>query len=319
MQKPRLFDQIRQAIRLRQYSYRTEQAYLHWVKRYILFHEKKHPQDMGVEEITAFLSHLATRRHVAPSTQNQALNAILFVYREVLKVELPWLDEVVRAKGTTRVPVVFTQEEVRAILSSLSNAHWLMASLMYGAGLRLSECLRLRVQDVDFTYKQIVVRDGKGKKDRVTMLPATLIPQLRRQLEYSRFLCEKDRRNGGNGVSLPFALARKYPQAATEWRWQYIFPSKKWALDPRSGKWLRHHQHQSSVQRAIKQAINSAGIAKRGGCHTLRHSFATHLLEGGYDIRTVQELLGHSDVKTTMIYTHVLNKGGKGVRSPLDS
>ncbi|MDH3692107.1 MAG: integron integrase [Gammaproteobacteria bacterium] len=319
MQKPRLFDQIRQEIQLRQYSYRTEQAYLHWVKRYILFHEKKHPQDMGAEEITGFLSHLATHRHVAPSTQNQALNAILFLYREVLNVELPWLDEVVRAKGTTRVPVVFTREEVRAILSSLSNTRWLMASLMYGAGLRLSECLRLRVQDIDFSYKQIVVRDGKGKKDRVTMLPATLIPQLRRQLEYSRSLFEEDRRNGGNGVSLPFALARKYPQAATEWRWQYMFPSKKWALDPRSGKWLRHHQHQSSIQRAIKQAINSAGIAKKGGCHTLRHSFATHLLEGGYDIRTVQELLGHSDVKTTMIYTHVLNKGGKGVRSPLDT
>ena len=315
---PRLLDQVREVIRLRHYSIRTEQAYLQWITRFILFHHKRHPTDMGASEVTAFLSHLAIRRHVAASTQNQALHAILFLYRDVLKTRLPWLDEIQRAKTPQRLPVVFTKQEVRALLAQLQGTPWLMATLTYGSGLRLLECLRLRVKDLDFQYRQILVRDAKGQKDRVTMLPTTLIEPLRTHLLRVRGLHEVDLRNGFGRVYLPHALAVKYQNADREWGWQYLFPSSRRSIDPRSGIQRRHHAPEDALQRAIKQALRRAGIVKPGSVHTLRHSFATHLLESGYDIRTVQELLGHADVKTTMIYTHVLNRGGRGVVSPLD-
>ncbi len=318
MGKSRLLDDMRRAVRVRQYSYQTEKAYLSWAKRYILYHNKRHPKDMGAREVTEYLSHLAADRKVSASTQNQALNAILFLYREVLEIELPWLDQVVRAKRPARVPIVFNREEVRRVLGALKGEHWIMASLMYGAGLRSSECLRLRVQDLDFEYRQLVVRNGKGGKDRISVLPASVVPALEKQLDYVRTIFELDRREGNGGVSMPLALTRKYPLAPKEWPWQYVFPSRKLSMSPYTGAFLRHHVYPDTMQRAIQRAIRDAGINKRGGCHTLRHSFATHLLEDGYDIRTVQELLGHSDVKTTMIYTHVLNRGGRGVRSPLD-
>jgi integron integrase len=315
---PRLLDQVREVIRLRHYSIRTEQAYLQWITRFILFHRKRHPSDMGAAEVTAFLSDLATRRNVAASTQNQALHAILFLYRDVLKIKLPWLDEVQMAKRPQHLPVVFTREEVRALLAQLQGTLWLMATLTYGSGLRLLECLRLRVKDVDFQYRQILVRDAKGQKDRVTMLPGTLIEPLRTHLPRVRTLHEADLRDGFGRVHLPHALASKYPNADREWGWQYVFPSSRRSIDPRSGIERRQHAPEDALQRAVKQAIRTAGIVKPGSVHTLRHSFATHLLESGYDIRTVQELLGHADVKTTMIYTHVLNRGGRGVVSPAD-
>jgi integron integrase len=273
---------------------------------------------MGAREVTDYLSHLATDRRVAASTQNQALNAILFLYREVLEIDLPWLDKVVRARRPARMPIVFNREEVRRVLQALNGEHWIMASLMYGAGLRSAECLRLRVQDLDFEYRQLVVRNGKGGKDRVSVLPAAVIPALKRQLEYVRTLFELDRREGNRSVSMPPALTRKYPAAPGQWPWQYVFPSRKLSRSPYTGEMLRHHVYPDTIQRAMQRAIRDAGIGKRGGCHILRHSFATHLLESGYDIRTVQELIGHSDVKTSMVYTHVLNRGGRGVRSPLD-
>lgn len=316
--EPRLLDQVREVIRLRHYSIRTEQAYLQWINRFILFHHKRHPRDMGATEVTAFLSDLAIRRNVAASTQNQALHAILFLYRDVLQLRLPWLDEVQRAKKPQHLPVVFTREEARALLAQLQGTLWLMAMLTYGCGFRLLECLRLRVKDVDFQYRQILVRDAKGQKDRVTVLPGSLIEPLRTHLSRVRGLHEADLRAGFGRVYLPHALASKYPNADREWGWQYIFPSSRRSLDPRSGIERRHHAPEDALQRAVKQAIRKAGIVKPGSVHTLRHSFATHLLESGYDIRTVQELLGHADVKTTMIYTHVLNRGGRGVVSPAD-
>ena len=311
-------DQVRELIRIRHYSIRTEQAYVQWIRRFILFHGKRHPRDMGAPELTAFLSDLALQRNVAASTQNQALHAILFLYRDVLKIDLPWLGEVQRAKRPQRLPVVFTREEVRALMAQLEGTMWLMAMLTYGSGLRLLECLRLRVKDVDFHYKQLVVRDAKGQKDRVTMLPNSLIDPLRTHLARVRGLHETDLREGFGRVYLPGALAAKYPSADREWGWQYVFPSSRRSIDPRSGSDQRHHAHEDALQRAVKQAIRKANIVKPGSVHTLRHSFATHLLESGYDIRIVQELLGHADVKTTMIYTHVLNRGGRGVVSPVD-
>ena len=314
----RLLDQVRGKIRLKHYSIRTEQAYVDWIRRFILHFGKRHPRELGAAEVEAFLTHLAVAGKVAASTQNQAKSALLFLYKEVLEAELPWLDNVERAKAPKRLPVVLTRDEVQALLSRLEGTHWLMASLLYGAGLRLMECLRLRVQDVDFSRREILVRDGKGFKDRVTMLPAALAAPLRAHLERVRELHRQDLAAGCGAVHLPYALERKYPGAARDWGWQYVFPSTKLAVDPRSGETRRHHVQDQALQRAVKQAVRDADLAKTATPHTLRHSFATHLLEGGSDIRTVQELLGHSDVSTTMIYTHVLNKGGRGVTSPLD-
>jgi len=316
--KPKLLDQVREKIRVKHYSIRTEKSYVDWIRRFILFHGKKHPSRLGMEEVNGFLTHLAAQRDVAASTQNQALSAILFLYKEVLNQELGWLEGFERAKRPTRLPVVLSPTEVRGVLAHLDGAMWLMASLLYGAGLRLMECVRLRVKDVDLDYRQVIVRDGKGQKDRATMLPESVIEPLKRHLEKVKVLHEKDLDAGFGEVYLPFALERKYPNACREWGWQYIFPASRLSVDPRSGKERRHHVDEKRLQRAMKAAVRAAGVDKPASCHTLRHSFATHLLEGGYDIRTVQELLGHKDVSTTMIYTHVLNKGGKGVRSPLD-
>lgn len=317
-QPPRLLDRLRDVIRRRHYSYRTEQAYVHWVKRFIYFSGRRHPAELGAAEVTAFLTHLARDRSVSSSTQNQALAALLFLYEGVLECKLPWMDGIERAKRPVKVPVVLTREEVRALLAQLEGTKWIMASLLYGGGLRLRECLKLRVKDVDFGYRQLVVRDGKGAKDRVTMLPDAVVQPLRDHLVRVRRLHERDLEAGYGEVELPFALERKYPRAGRDWGWQYVFPSVKLSADPRSGVIRRHHVYDSVLPRAIGAAGRAAGIAKPVGCHVLRHSFATHLLQNGYDIRTVQELLGHSDVSTTMIYTHVLNKGGRGVTSPLD-
>ncbi len=315
---PRLLDQVRGKIRLKHYSIRTEQAYADWIKRYILHFDKRHPKEMGAAEVEVFLTHLAVAGKVSASTQNQAKSALLFLYREVLEQELPWLDNVEQAKTPKRLPVVLTQAEVQAMLSRLQGAPWLMASLLYGAGLRLMECVRLRVKDVEFSRKEILVRDGKGFKDRVTMLPQTLLAPLREHVARVKILHEQDVLQGHGTVHLPYALAKKYPNAAHEWPWQYVFPATKHSTDPRSGTVQRHHVSEQALQRAVKQAVRDADLSKPATPHTLRHSFATHLLQGGYDIRTVQELLGHADVATTMIYTHVLNKGGRGVSSPLD-
>jgi integron integrase len=317
--QPRLLQQVRDAIARRHYSYRTEQAYIHWIKRFIYFSGKRHPAEMGAPEVTAFLNHLAQDRDVAAATQNQALSALLFLYREVLGAPLPWLDALERAKRPARLPSVLTRAEVNRILAQLTGAKWLMASLLYGAGLRLRECLNLRVKDVDFDYRQILVRDGKGAKDRVTMLPQAVIEPLRHQLAHAKALHERDLASGHGDVELPDALARKYPRAPYEWAWKFVFPSHKLSTCPRTGVIRRHHVYEDYLIRAVKDAVRNAGIAKHVSCHTLRHSFATHLLEGGYDIRTVQELLGHASVETTMIYTHVMNKGGRGVASPLDT
>jgi integron integrase len=318
MDKPKLFDRVRAVARVRHLSLRTEQAYSDWIRRFILFHRKRHPEEMGTEEIRQYLSHLAVDGNVAASTQNVALCALLFLYRDVLGVELPYVDGIQRAKRPARIPVVFTRAEAAALLSRLSGTYRLIAGLLYGSGLRLMEALRLRVKDLDFGYMEILVRDGKGEKDRRTILPRPLVETLRQQLDGVKVLHEQDLRDGFGDVYLPYALGRKYPNAAREWAWQYVFPSAKLSVDPRSGVTRRHHASSDSVQREVKRAIRLAGITKRGGCHTLRHSFATHLLEDGYDLRTIQELLGHSDVRTTQIYTHVLNKGGRGVRSPLE-
>ena len=318
MHKPKLLDRVRAVARLRHLSLRTEQAYSDWIKRFILFHKKRHPEGMGAEEIRLFLSHLAVEGQVSASTQNVALCALLFLYRDVLQVELPYVEGIPRAKRPTRVPVVFTHAEVAALISHLSGTYSLIAGLLYGSGMRLMEAVRLRVKDLDFEYTEILVRDGKGEKDRRTILPRPLLEPLRRHLERVRLLHEKDLGEGFGEVYLPYALARKYPSVPKEWAWQYVFPSARLSVDPRSGVTRRHHASADSVQREVKKAIRSAGITKHGGCHTLRHSFATHLLEDGYDLRTIQELLGHSDVRTTQIYTHVLNKGGRGVRSPLE-
>jgi integron integrase len=316
--QPRLLDQMREVLRLKHLSFRTEEAYIGWVKRFILFHDKRHPKDMGAAEIRAFLSYLATHEHVAASTQNGALNALLFLYRSVLQQSFPQLEAIERAKRPHRLPTVFTRPEVHAILTRLTGVPHLMASLLYGAGLRLMECVRLRVKDVDFAYQQITVRDGKGAQDRGTMLPRSLTEPLQRHLARVQFLHEEDRCAGYGEVYLPYAFDRKDPHAGTAWVWQYVFPASKRSIDPRSGVERRHHVSEAVLQRAVKEALQRAGIPKRGSCHTLRHSFATHLLEDGYDIRTVQELLGHKDVSTTMVYTHVLQRGGRGVHSPLD-
>ena len=315
---PRLLDQVRARIRFKHYSIRTEQAYLDWIRRFIRHFGKRHPKDMGANEVQMFLTHLAVAGQVAASTQNQAKSALLFLYKEVLGVELPWLAKVEAAKTSKRLPVVLTRNEVMSVLACLEGNHGLIARLLYGTGLRIMEGLRLRVKDVDFSSNEILVRDGKGAKDRVTMLPASLVPALREHLDRVRELHRQDLAVGHGEVYLPYALDRKYPAAGREWMWQYVFPTSSLSVDPRSGVVRRHHVQDQSVQRAIRQAVRVAGINKPATPHTLRHSFATHLLESGYDIRTVQELLGHSDVSTTMIYTHVLNRGGRGVASPLD-
>ncbi|AJP48865.1 integrase [Rugosibacter aromaticivorans] len=315
---PKLLDLVRGKIRLKHYSIRTEQAYVDWIKRFILHFDKKHPKDLGALEVEQFLTYLAVQGKVAPSTQNQAKSALLFLYKEVLGVDLPWLDDVERAKAPKRLPVVLTPMEVQEILSHLDGTPHLVVSLLYGTGMRILEALRLRVKDVDFSRKEILIRDGKGFKDRVTMLPGMLIEPLKLHLKRVKDLHEKDLAEGYGAVYLPYALSKKYPQAEREWAWQYVFPSARLSVDPRSGETRRHHIQDQAIQRAVRQAVRDAGLTKPATPHTLRHSFATHLLEGGYDIRTVQELLGHSDVSTTMIYTHVLNKGGRGVMSPLD-
>lgn len=318
MPERKLLDQVRDVARLRHLSLRTEEAYCNWIKRFVLFHNKRHPRDMSSEEITTFLTHLAVEGQVAASTQNQALNALVFLYRQVLKIELSQIRDVVRARQSRKLPVVLTREEAEAVIARLSHVDRLIASLLYGSGLRLMEAIRLRVKDVDFARNEIVVRDGKGEKDRMTMLPQLIRIALQGQREHVERLHQQELKTGHGEVYLPYALERKYPNAAREFGWQYIFPAGKRSVDPRSGKQRRHHISELNVQRAVKKAVTEAGINKSATCHTFRHSFATHLLEAGYDIRTVQELLGHKDVRTTMIYTHVLNRGGRGVRSPLD-
>ena len=315
----KLLDQVRDVIRKKHYSIRTEQAYVDWAKRYILFHKKHHPKDMGEKEIAQFISHLATDRRVASSTQNQALNAIVFLYKRVLNIELGDFGHMERAKKPEKLPTVMARTEVNKVLSSMSGINQLMAKLLYGCGLRLMECVRLRVKDIDFEQNHIIVRDGKGMKDRSTMLPEQLKPLLQEHLEGVRIIHKQDLNNRLGEAYLPFAQERKYPKAAKEWGWQYVFPSVKISKDPRSGKMRRHHVSESALQRAVQKAARKAELTKHVSPHTFRHSFATHLLEGGYDIRTVQELLGHKDVSTTMIYTHVINKGGMGVQSPLDT
>jgi integron integrase len=318
LQSPRLLEQMRAMLRARHYSLRTEGTYLGWVKRFILFHGKRHPRDMGVQEVQQFLAYLAVEGRVAASTQSQALSAILFLYQQVLKHDIGWPHDVVRAKQPQRLPVILTRDEVAAVLRHLSGTPWIMATLLYGAGLRLLECLRLRVKDLDFAYNQIVVRDGKGQKDRVTMLPQHVQAALQQHLQDVQHLHTQDLAAGGGGVYLPDALERKYPNAHHESVWQYVFPAARLSRDPRTGSVRRHHMYKLVLQRAVHTAVRKANIAKPASCHTLRHAFATHLLEAGYDIRTIQELLGHRDVSTTMIYTHVLNRGGRGVMSPAD-
>ncbi len=314
----RLMDQVRDALRSRHYSRRTEQAYCSWVERYIRFHTMKHPAEMAEAEINAFLTHLAVGEKVSASTQTQALSALLFLYRYVIGYEIGDLGDLVRARQPKRLPVVMTRDEVRAVLNEMDGETWLMASLLYGSGLRLMECLRLRVQDVDFGQHEILVRDGKGGKDRVTMLPESLVQPLREHLHSARRVHERDIAEGWGRVELPGALERKYPNASAAWEWQWVFPQQRRWRNLKTGQQGRHHVHETVLQRAVKEAVRRAAIAKHAGCHTFRHSFATHLLEAGYDIRTIQELMGHKSVNTTMIYTHVLNRGGHGVRSPID-
>lgn len=315
--RPRLLDLVRETIRRRRYSHRTEEAYVHWIRRFILYSGTRHPVGLGAAEVTRFLNHLTRECHVAASTQNQALAAILFLYKEVLAQPLPWLREIDRAKNPVRKPTVLTPGEARLLLARLSGVRWLMASLLYGSGLRLRECLKLRVKDIDFDYGQIVVRSGKGGKDRLTMLPEPVVAPLRAHLARAASLHERDV-SDGCGVELPESIARNSPGVAHEWAWYFVFPSLRRSIDARTGAIRRSHMYENYLIRAVKNAARVAGIAKHVSCHTLRHSFATHLLENGYDIRAVQELLGHSDVSTTMIYTHVLSRGGSTVHSPLD-
>lgn len=316
---PRFMDQVRHRLRVLHYAIRTEQAYVDWIRRYIIFHGKRHPSHLGAAEVTAFLTHLAAERHVSASTQNQAKAALLFLYKEVLSVDLPWLDDVVTAKTSRRLPVVLTQREARELLMQLNGTTWLLASLLYGTGMRLLEGLRLRVKDVEFERRELIVREGKGNKDRVTVLPENLVQPLQAQIERARKLHQLDLDAGFGEVWLPSALDTKYPRAGKAWCWQFVFPAGTRSVDPRSGVIRRHHLQESTVQKAVAGAARRAGIDKPCTPHVLRHSFATHMLQAGYDIRTVQELLGHADVSTTMIYTHVLNKGGRGVLSPLDA
>ena len=315
---PRLLDQVRHVLRRKHYSLRTEEAYVGWIRRYVLFQHKQHPRDLGAADVEAFLTDLAVQQHVAASTQNQALSALLFLYTEVLQQPLDRPINAVRAKQPAHLPTVLTWEEAHAVLNAMTGMQQVMAKVLYGSGLRLMECVRLRVKDIDFAYQQITVRDGKGAKDRVTMLSDSLIAPLQEHLQRVKLIHAQDLRAGYGHVYLPFALERKYPNANRAWAWQYLFPSARLTFDTPTGTFRRWHCAESSLQRAVKAAIQKAGIHKHASCHTFRHSFATHLLEDGYDIRTVQELLGHKDVKTTMIYTHVLNRGGRGVRSPLD-
>lgn len=308
----------RNIMRARRMSLRTEDAYLHWIRRYVAFHGRRSPRDLGPLHVEAFLSALATRQRVSASTQNQALAAILFLYRQVLGTDFPWLANIVRATKSRHIPVVLSREEVRRVLAELTGTPWLVANLLYGSGLRVSECLSIRVKDIDYERQELVVRDGKGMKDRVTTLPASLREPIAGHLVRLRGWFDNERRRARPGVSLPFALENKYGGAAVGWAWQYVFPSMSICRDPYSGRLVRHHAHPSSIQRAVALAVRKAGITKPASCHTFRHCFATHLIESGYDIRTVQELLGHSDVRTTMIYTHVLNRGARGVLSPLD-
>lgn len=317
-QDPTLLEQIRRAIQTRHYSHKTEEAYVGWIRRFILFHSRRHPAEMGEKQIGQFLSSLAREARVSASTQNQALNALLFLYHEVLRKEIGYVDGVVRAKRPHRLPVVLTREEVKVLLNHLEGTEWLMATILYGAGLRLMECCRLRVKDIDFSRNHIVVRSGKGNKDRHTMLPGVVKEPLAKHLDLGRRQHQRDLEQGLGRVALPNALDRKYPHAGKEWAWQWVFPASKYYAHPLTGGRYRHHLHESVLQKAVKEAAREAGIPKPATCHTLRHSFATHLLEDGYDIRTVQELLGHRDVSTTMIYTHVLNRGGQGVYSPVD-
>lgn len=315
---PKLLPLVVERLRLKHYSKRTEFTYVNWIKRYILHHGKRHPREMGLVEVENFLTHLAVERNVSASTQNQAKSALLFLYKEVLEIELPWLANVTQAKAPKRMPVVLNKQEVQALLNRLDGTLWLIASLLYGSGLRVMECLRLRVKDIDFIKREILVREGKGFKDRVTMLPAALVEPLKQHLIKVKALHDEDLATGFGEVYMPMGLDKKYPNAGREWAWQYVFPSIKRSIDPLTNKIRRHHADEKTVQRAVKKAAKDGNINKLATPHTLRHSFATHLLEGGYDIRTVQELLEHSDVSTTMIYTHVLNKGGRGVSSPLD-
>jgi integron integrase len=316
--KRKLLDQVSDIARFRHLSLRTEETYRNWIKRYILFHRKRHPRELDAEAVRAFLTDLAVNQHVSASTQNQAFNALLFLYKQVLKGDFPDITGVERARHSRRLPVVFTKEESAAVLAQMKGARHLIAALLYGSGLRIMEAVRLRVKDVDFSRDEITVRAGKGERDRATMLPQALKHRLRIQINAVQRLHKEDLRLGCGAVHLPYALERKYPSAANDFVWQYVFPAKKLSADPRSGRIQRHHVSEQLVQRAVKSALIAAGIRKNGTCHSFRHSFATHLLEDGYDIRTVQELLGHKDVRTTMIYTHVLNRGGRGVRSPLD-
>jgi integron integrase len=315
---PRLLDRVRWHLRVKHYSLRTEQAYSEWIRRFILFHGKRHPNEMGEEEIARFLSHLAIDGQVAASTQNQAFSALLFLYRHVLDRKLDFIDGVERVRRPPKLPVVFTRAEARAVLAHLKGDYRLMAHLLYGSGLRLLECLRLRVKDIDFGYSQIIVREGKGMRERITILPERLGRSLQAHLARVKELHQRDLARGGGTVYLGGALHRKYPNAARQWAWQYVFPAEKISVDPRSGEKRRHHIAERNLQNAVKDAICASGIPKAASCHTFRHSFATHLLEKGYDIRTVQELLGHKDVTTTMIYTHVCNRPGLGIRSPVD-
>ncbi|WP_169239617.1 integron integrase [Candidatus Roseilinea sp. NK_OTU-006] len=319
-QKPprKLLDQVSDAIRTKHYSYRTEQTYKDWIKRFILFHHKRHPKDMGAPEIQAFITHLAVEKNVSASTQNQALSAILFLYRHVLQMEMDVPADIIRAEKSKTLPTVLTHAEALAVISQMSGVTQLMAKILYGSGLRLMECLRLRVKDIDFGNRQIIVRDGKGEDDRVTILPDSLIPHLQGQIQTVQRIHQTDLGDGFGEVYLPYALARKYPNASRELIWQYLFPASGLSKDPQTGKIMRHHLDPSLLQKAIRTAAQKAGIQKPVSPHTFRHSFATHLLQAGYDIRTVQELLGHKDVKTTMIYTHVLQRGGFAVKSPLD-
>jgi integron integrase len=319
MAKPRkLLQEVQFRIRARHMSYRTEKTYLQWIRRFIRHHNRRHPREMGGPEVEDFLTSLAVNNKVSASTQNQALAAVLFLYREVLEIDLPWLADVIRAKRPQRLPVVLSREEVQQVLEKLSGTEWLIVSMLYGSGMRLGECLQLRIKDLELARRELLIRNAKGQKDRMTVLPDSLLPHLRSHLVHVRLQYEADRTGNRPGISLPFALHRKYPNAATSWAWYWVFPAPSFCLDPQSNELVRHHLYPQNVQRAVKLAIRATGITKPASTHTFRHCFATHLLEDGYDIRTVQELLGHSDVKTTMIYTHVLNRGGRGVRSPLD-
>ncbi len=315
---PKLLDQVKRCIRDKHYSLRTEEAYVYWIRWYIRFHGLRHPMDMGAVEVKAFLSYLTNERSVSVSTHKQALCALLFLYKQVLETDFPWLDDIYRPKRPPRLPTVLTEWEVVAIFAEMGGVHALMARLLYGTGMRLMECVRLRVKDVDFGRREIIIREGKGNKDRVTMLPLALVAPLREQIACARSVYDEDRAACRSGVMLPDALERKYRKAATQWGWFWVFPSDHESCDPRSGVVRRHHCYEQTFQRAVKRAVEAAKLTKRVSTHTFRHSFATHLLESGYDIRTVQELLGHSDVSTTMIYLHVLNRGGRGVVSPID-